>query len=66
MKTRANYTNKLKSEVGMASKNKKNKAKNSYLYNGADKLDGRLKKTMYFTKRQRNKNKAECKEEIDC
>lgn len=50
----------------MASKNKKNKAKNSYLYNGADKLDGRLKKVMYFTKRQRNKNKAECKEDIDC
>ena len=50
----------------MGSKNKKNKAKNSYLHSVADKLDGRLKKIMYFTKRQRNKNKAECKEDIDC
>lgn len=40
----------------MASENKKRKAKNSYLHNGADKLDGKLKRTMYFTKRQRNKN----------
>lgn len=40
----------------MASENKKKKAKNSYLHNGADKLDGRLKRTMYFTKRQRNNN----------
>lgn len=44
----------------MASKNKKNKAKNSYLHNGADKFDGKMKKIMYFTKRQRNKNKEEC------
>lgn len=41
----------------MASENKKRKAKNSYLYNGADKIDGKLKRVMYFTKRQRNKNK---------
>ena len=47
----------------MASKNKKNKAKNSYLHNGGDKLDDKMKRIMYFTKRQRNKNKAECKEE---
>lgn len=40
----------------MASENKKKKAKNSYLHNGTDKLDGKLKRTMHFTKRQRNKN----------
>ena len=37
-------------------KPKKKKAKNSYLHNGAEKLDGKLKRIMYFTKRQRNKN----------
>lgn len=37
----------------MASENKKRKAKNSYLYNGADKIDGKLKRNMYFTKRER-------------
>lgn len=42
----------------MASENKKRKAKNSYLHNGADKMDGKLKRIMYFTKRQRHKNKV--------
>lgn len=46
----------------MASESKKRKAKNSYLHNGADKKDGRLKGIMYFTKRQRNKNKQELKQ----
>lgn len=41
----------------MASENKKRKARNSYLYNGADKIDGKMKRIMYFTKRQRNANK---------
>lgn len=41
----------------MASENKKRKAKNSYLYNGSDKIDGRMKRIMYFTKRERNKYK---------
>lgn len=40
----------------MASQNKKRKAKNSYLYNGADKRDCKMKRIMYFTKRQRIKN----------
>lgn len=40
----------------MASENKKRKAKNSYLISGADKIDGRMKRIMYFTKRQRAKN----------
>ena len=43
----------------MASENKKRKAKNSYLHNGADKEDGRLKRHMYYTKRQRNSIKKE-------
>lgn len=41
----------------MASENKKRKAKNSYIYNGGDKCDKKIKHVMYFTKRQRNKNK---------
>ena len=41
----------------VASVNKKKKAKNSYLYNGGDKNDDKMKRIMYFTKRQRIKNK---------
>ena len=41
----------------MASDNKKRKAKNSYMSNGGEKLDGKSKRIMYFTKRQRNKIK---------
>lgn len=41
----------------MASENKKNKARNSYLYNGGEKHDCKMKRFMYFTKQQRNKNK---------
>lgn len=37
----------------MASENKKRKARNSYLHNGADKKDCRMKHYMYFTKRSR-------------
>ena len=37
----------------MASENKKRKARNSYLLNGADKKDCRMKRYMYFTKRAR-------------
>lgn len=40
----------------MASDSKKRKAKNSYLHNGADKMDGKLKRRMYFTKRMRKQN----------
>lgn len=42
----------------MASQNKKRKAKNSYLSNGGEKLDGKNKRIMYYTKRQRKKLKA--------
>lgn len=41
----------------MASKNKKNKAKNSYIHNGGEKWDVKEKRLMYYNKRQRNKNK---------
>lgn len=39
----------------MSSQNKKNKARNSYLYNGGDKIDGHMKRCLYYTKRQRKK-----------
>ena len=41
----------------MASENKKRKARNSYMYEGGEKCDLKMKRTMYFTKRQRNKLK---------
>lgn len=42
----------------MASVNKKKKAKNSYLSNGAEKQKGiKMKRLMYFTKYDRVKNK---------
>ena len=34
----------------MASQNKKKKAKNSYMVNGGEKCDLRLKRIMYYTK----------------
>ena len=43
----------------MASNAKKNKAKNSYMLNGGDKSDLKLKRLMYFTKRKRNQLKEE-------
>lgn len=46
----------------MASEKKKRKAKNSYLHNGADKMDGKLKGIMYFTKRLRKKIKDSTEE----
>lgn len=41
----------------MASENKKHKSKNSYLYNGGDRIDCKMKRIAYFTKRDRNKLK---------
>lgn len=41
----------------MASENKKRKARNSYIYNGGEKDDTKMKRIMYFNKRKRNKNK---------
>lgn len=53
----------------MASRNKKNKARNSYIHNGGEKLpDWKCKRIMYFTKPQRNKNKNKksVDNETDC
>ena len=53
----------------MASNNKKNKAKNSFLYNGGDKHDDKISGITYFTKRQRNKLKTELRklmEDLTC
>lgn len=47
----------------MASRNKKRKAKNSFIYNGGEKDDFRMKRIMYFNKRQRNKLKKNLEEE---
>lgn len=41
----------------MASENKKRKEKNSFMYNGGEKEDFKMKRIMYFNKRQRNKLK---------
>lgn len=46
----------------MASANKKKKAKNSYLFKGAEKLKGiKFKRLMYFTKADRQKGKDICR-----
>lgn len=42
----------------MASQNKKNKARNSYCTNGAEKLTSKCKRVMYFNKRKRNELKS--------
>ena len=50
----------------MSSVNKKNKAKNSYLYNGGEKPNGmRLKRIQYFTKQDRIRLKKLCKKEFE-
>lgn len=41
----------------MVSENKKRKAKNSYMFNGGEKTDGRMKRIFCYTKRNRNTNK---------
>ena len=42
----------------MSSQNKKRKAKNSYIFNGGEKPDGRrLKRIQYYTKQDRLRNK---------
>ena len=43
----------------MASQNKKNKAKNSFIHNGAEANKGiKCKRIWYYTKADRNKNKT--------
>ena len=47
----------------MASQNKKNKAKNSFIHNGAEgQKNVKCKRIWYFTKADRAKNKKECRE----
>lgn len=41
----------------MCSENKKRKARNSYLINGGTKIDGKMKRTLYYRKRDRVENK---------
>lgn len=48
----------------MASQNKKKKAKNSYMVKGGEKCDLRLKRIMYYTKRERNRLKKAARTEI--
>lgn len=46
----------------MTSVNKKKKAKNSFLFGGAEKYQGmKMKRIMYFTKADRQTNKQICK-----
>lgn len=47
----------------VASENKKRKAKNSFMYNGGEKEDFKMKRIMYFNKRQRNELKKHLEEE---
>jgi hypothetical protein len=52
----------------MSSQNKKNKAKNSYIYNGGEKNsleDWKCRRIAYYTKRDRNKNKDKVRKEIN-
>lgn len=49
----------------MTSENKKRKAKNSYINNGGEKDDIKLKRLSYYNKRKRNKIKAEIKQNTE-
>lgn len=49
----------------MASRNKKHKAKNSYILNGGEKCDVKQKRVMYYTKRKRNNSKKILKTETE-
>lgn len=49
----------------MASQNKKNKAKNSYIHNGGEKDTMKFKRLMYFNKKLRNEIKKETKEIVN-
>lgn len=48
----------------IGNQNKKKKAKNSYMVNGGEKCDLRLKRIMYYTKRERNRLKKAARTEI--
>jgi hypothetical protein len=43
----------------MSSQSKKRKGKNSFLFNGGEKIDTKLKRINYFKKRDRVRNKRQ-------
>lgn len=49
----------------MTSQNKKNKARNSYIYNGGEKDTIKLKRIKYYNKRQRKEIKAKIRSETE-
>ena len=52
----------------MSSQSKKNKAKNSFIYNGGEKNsleEWKCRRIAYYTKRDRNKNKEKVRKEIE-
>lgn len=46
-------------EMELSSESKKRKARNSFLFNGGEKMDTKLKRINYFKKRDRIRNKRE-------
>lgn len=46
----------------MTSQSKKNKARNSYFYNGAEKTTDKMKRRLYYNKRLRNKIKLDVRD----
>lgn len=52
----------------MSSQSKKNKAKNSFIYNDGEKNsleEWKCRRIAYYTKRDRNKNKEKVRKEIE-
>lgn len=47
----------------MSSENKKRKARNSFMHNGGEKTDTKLKRINYYKKRDRNRIKREQRDE---
>lgn len=47
----------MRKGINMASENKKRKSKNSFLYEGGEKTDLKIKRLMFFNKRLRKKLK---------
>lgn len=49
----------------MTSEKKKNKARNSYFHNGAEKTTDKMKRRLYYNKRLRNKVKSEARSDTE-
>ena len=49
----------------MTSQNKKNKARNSYFHNGAEKETIKMKRRLYYNKKLRNKIKSETRSDTE-